>query len=98
MPSVAPGTELGFRIFISAVLVIGLIYGILIFLTLQCYGQEMGKAWSERADRVLIEHAERRSTKPSHADSSSLSSSTSLAILAAENIAVSTAIQGRNFE
>lgn len=50
---VPPSTELGFRIFVSAVLGVGVIYGLLMFVTFQRYGEKMDEALKRRIDGYI---------------------------------------------
>ncbi|KAF5352871.1 hypothetical protein D9756_006325 [Leucocoprinus leucothites] len=50
---VPPSTELAFRIFVSAVLAIGCLYGILIYNSFQRYGPQMDEALSRRIDTYI---------------------------------------------
>lgn len=46
-------TELGFRIFISVVLGMGVVYFIRILITFQHYGTTMDKTWDKRLDDYI---------------------------------------------
>jgi hypothetical protein len=58
--SVAPSTELGFRIFVCVVLGLGAVYGALIISAFRRYGSQMDETWTRRV-RNFIEN-----TKPLH--------------------------------
>ncbi|RDB16580.1 hypothetical protein Hypma_002740 [Hypsizygus marmoreus] len=45
---ISPRTELGVRILISCILLLGVVYLVLIIHTLKCYGEQMDDAWKEK--------------------------------------------------
>ncbi len=52
--SIPRSTESYFRIFISAVLGVGIVYGVLISITFRKYGEEMDQAWKKRVDGFIM--------------------------------------------
>src|ERR1700760_3931782 len=67
--TVPPSVELGFRIFICAVLGIGTCYGVLILDTFRRYGTKMDEAWKNRVDKFLLEDQPRYHLTPKRSHS-----------------------------
>lgn len=52
--SITPSVEFYFRIFICAVLGVGVVYGVLISITFRRYGEKMDQAWKKRVDGFVV--------------------------------------------